>query len=272
VIEVPVKKGKNTLTCLVQNMGRFNFTQAMGEPKGMSDAPALNGQYLSLLEGWQVDGCGVRHLLAKIPKIEGRIGFLKSFFNDGYNRAMLVGEGVSRVQVNGKSIKMLMESQTAWSRDSAVYGIADISDALKQGENVIDLDAQNLSSIRRFDLYLFKEEEQIRNWKTKSFAQLQEEKQWTVANSQTISPRWYKSHFGWNPENGSIVKIRFDHMSKGCFWVNGHCLGRYWNIGPQEEYKIPASLLAEHNEVVIFDEEGLMPDQVVIHSYIPFVE
>ncbi|WP_223589516.1 beta-galactosidase [Neobacillus bataviensis] len=271
-IELPVKKGKNTLTCLVQNMGRFNFTQALGEPKGMSEAPALNGKYLSIREGWQVEGCGVPHHLTNIPKIEGRIGFLKSFFNNGYDCAILVGEGVSRVKVNGRSVKMLMESQTAWSRGNAVYGIADISDALKQGENVIDLDAQNLSSIRRFDLYLFNEKEQIRNWKTKSFAQLQEEKEWTVVDPQTISPRWYKSSFDWNPENGPIVKIRLDGMSKGCFWVNGHCLGRYWNIGPQEEYKIPASFLTQHNEVVIFDEEGMRPDQVAIHSYIPFVE
>ena len=253
-------------------MGRFNFTQALGEPKGMSEAPALTGKYLSIREGWQVEGCGVPHHLTNIPKIEGRIGFLKSFFNNGYDRAILVGEGVSRVKVNGRSVKMLMESQTAWSRGNAVYGIADISDALKQGENVIDIDAQNLSSIRRFDLYLFNEKEQICNWKTKSFAQLQEEKEWTVVDPQTISLRWYKSSFDWNPENGPIVKIRLDGMSKGCFWVNSHCLGRYWNIGPQEEYKIPASFLTQHNEVVIFDEEGMRPDQVVIHSYIPFVE
>jgi beta-galactosidase len=271
-IEVHVKKGKNTLTCLVQNMGRFNFTQAIGEPKGMSEAPALNGKYLSLGEGWKVEGCGVSHDLSQLPKIEGRIGLLRTFMNQGYNRAILVGEGVSRVQVNGSSVKILLESHTAWSRGSAVYGVADISDALKQGENVIDLDAQNLLSIRRLDLYLYNEKAKIRNWKTKSFAQLHEEKEWTVANPQTISPRWYKSHFDWNPENGPIVKMRFEQMSKGCFWVNGHCLGRYWNIGPQEEYKIPASFLKEHNEIVIFDEEGLKPDQVVIHSYIPYVE
>lgn len=167
-----------------------------------------------------MEGSGVRHSLSNIPKIKGRIGFLKSFLNDGYDRAILVGEGVSRVQINGGSVKMLMESQTAWSRDSAVYGITDISETLEFGENEIDLDAQHLSSIRRFDLYLFKEEDQIKNWKTKSF-------------------------------------------------VNGHCLGRYWNIGPQEEYKIPVSLLAAQNEIVVFDEEGLNPDHVVVQFYLP---
>lgn len=266
-IKIPLEQGKNTLTCLVQNMGRFNFTQAIGEPKGMSDAPALNGQYLPLLKGWQVDGSGVEHTLSQIPEVEGRFGFLNSFINDGYNRAILVGEGVSRVQVNGKKVNILMESQSAWSRNSAVHGVADISNSLKDGENILDLDAQNISSISRFDLYLYKEEDQIKQWKTKSFAQLQEEKQWTSEHSLTISPRWYKSQFDWEPDNGLIVKVRFNQMSKGCFWVNGHCLGRYWNIGPQEEYKIPASLLEEQNEIVIFDEEGVNPDQVIISSY-----
>ncbi|EKN65245.1 beta-galactosidase [Neobacillus bataviensis LMG 21833] len=274
-IEVPVKKGKNTLTCLVQNMGRFNYTQVMGEPKGISEPPALNGKYLPLRGEWQVEGTGARHHLSQIPSIEGRIGFLRTFENHGYDRAILVGEGVSRVTVNGNEGKILMECQTGWSRNSAVYGVADISGALKQGENVLDLDVQNISSIRRFDLYLFHDKEQIFDWKTKSFAELHEEKDWKTANcgdQQTIYPRWYKSHFTWNPDNGSIVKVRLNHLSKGCFWVNGECLGRYWNIGPQEDYKIPVSLLKDQNEIVIFDEEGYAPDDVVIHSYTPFVQ
>jgi beta-galactosidase len=41
---------------------------------------------------------------------------------------------------------------------------------------------------------------------------------------------------------------------------------RYWNIGPQEDYKIPASILGEQNEIIIFDEDGLPPDKVTIHT------
>jgi len=41
---------------------------------------------------------------------------------------------------------------------------------------------------------------------------------------------------------------------KGMVWVNGHCLGRYWEIGPQKRLYCPASWLKEEdNEVVIFD-------------------
>jgi beta-galactosidase len=41
---------------------------------------------------------------------------------------------------------------------------------------------------------------------------------------------------------------------KGIVWVNGHNLGRYWDIGPQKRLYCPASWLKEGpNEILIFD-------------------
>lgn len=41
---------------------------------------------------------------------------------------------------------------------------------------------------------------------------------------------------------------------KGIVWVNGHNLGRYWEIGPQKRLYCPASWLKEGtNEILIFD-------------------
>jgi beta-galactosidase len=42
---------------------------------------------------------------------------------------------------------------------------------------------------------------------------------------------------------------------KGCVWVNGHHLGRYWDIGPQRTVYVPAEWLKKgKNEVVIFEQ------------------
>jgi len=42
--------------------------------------------------------------------------------------------------------------------------------------------------------------------------------------------------------------------TKGLVWVNGHNLGRFWNIGPQQRLFCPASWIKEGiNEVIIFD-------------------
>ena len=43
---------------------------------------------------------------------------------------------------------------------------------------------------------------------------------------------------------------------KGQVWVNGHHLGRYWHIGPQQTLYLPASWLkAGANEVLVFSTE-----------------
>ncbi|ADD40760.1 glycoside hydrolase family 35 protein [Stackebrandtia nassauensis] len=42
--------------------------------------------------------------------------------------------------------------------------------------------------------------------------------------------------------------------TKGYVWVNGFCLGRYWNIGPQETLYLPWPLLnAGDNEIVVLE-------------------
>ena len=48
--------------------------------------------------------------------------------------------------------------------------------------------------------------------------------------------------------------------SKGVCFVNGHLLGRYWNIGPQQRLFCPASWLKKgNNGVVVFDLHQLQP-------------
>jgi beta-galactosidase len=50
---------------------------------------------------------------------------------------------------------------------------------------------------------------------------------------------------------------------KGFVWVNGHNLGRYWNIGPQQTMYIPGPWLKKgDNEVVILDLLG--PEKPVV--------
>jgi len=40
-------------------------------------------------------------------------------------------------------------------------------------------------------------------------------------------------------------------------WVNGHCLGRFWNIGPTQTMYLPAPWLHKgRNEVVVLDYIG----------------
>jgi beta-galactosidase len=48
--------------------------------------------------------------------------------------------------------------------------------------------------------------------------------------------------------------IDMSAFRKGIVWVNGHNLGRYWYVGPQQHLYCPASWLKKgKNEVVVMD-------------------
>lgn len=45
--------------------------------------------------------------------------------------------------------------------------------------------------------------------------------------------------------------------NKGNVWVNGHHLGRFWNIGPQQTLYVPPSWLHEgRNDIVVLEMQG----------------
>ena len=52
---------------------------------------------------------------------------------------------------------------------------------------------------------------------------------------------------------------------KGLVWVNGHNLGKYWSIGPQQTIYLPAEWLKKgQNEVVVL--ELLKPEQSLLQT------
>jgi beta-galactosidase GanA len=52
----------------------------------------------------------------------------------------------------------------------------------------------------------------------------------------------------------SDTYIDVSNYQKGIVWINGHNLGRYWNIGPQQHLYCPSPYLREGlNEIMVFD-------------------
>lgn len=57
--------------------------------------------------------------------------------------------------------------------------------------------------------------------------------------------------------------IDMTNFVKGFVWVNGHNLGRYWEIGPQTRLYCPASWLRDgENEIIVFDLHKTTPGSV----------
>jgi beta-galactosidase len=45
-----------------------------------------------------------------------------------------------------------------------------------------------------------------------------------------------------------------ESWGKGVVWVNGHNLGRYWSVGPQQTLYLPAEWLKKgKNDIVVFE-------------------
>jgi len=72
---------------------------------------------------------------------------------------------------------------------------------------------------------------------------------------------FFKSEFQLTATGDTYIDV--SQWEKGLVWVNGHNLGRYWNIGPQKELYCPAPWLKKgKNEIVIFDMHMLSPKTV----------
>lgn len=59
--------------------------------------------------------------------------------------------------------------------------------------------------------------------------------------------------------------LDFEGWGKGCIFINGFNIGRFWEIGPQKRLYIPAPLLKTgHNEIVIFETDGKSCDTITL--------
>lgn len=68
-------------------------------------------------------------------------------------------------------------------------------------------------------------------------------------------PAFYR--FSLEIEETGDSYLELDGWGKGCVFVNGFNLGRFWEVGPQRRLYVPAPLLrVGHNEVVVFETEG----------------
>ncbi|MFL9484275.1 glycoside hydrolase family 35 protein [Chitinophagaceae bacterium LWZ2-11] len=76
-------------------------------------------------------------------------------------------------------------------------------------------------------------------------------------------PSIKKATFTLNETGDTYFDMR--NWGKGCVWINGHNLGRYWEKGPQQTIYVPAEWLKKgENEVAVF--EMLKPNEQTLKS------
>ncbi|HUJ32627.1 MAG TPA: glycoside hydrolase family 35 protein [Candidatus Acidoferrum sp.] len=68
-------------------------------------------------------------------------------------------------------------------------------------------------------------------------------------------PAFYRGTFNLSKIGDTFLDTRT--LAKGAAWVNGHPLGRFWSIGPQQTLYVPGPWLRTgENEIIVFDLQG----------------
>jgi len=74
----------------------------------------------------------------------------------------------------------------------------------------------------------------------------------TEAQPDKPYPAFWRGSFEVDKPGDTFLDMK--SWGKGVTWVNGHCLGRFWNIGPTQTMYLPGPWLrAGSNEVVVLD-------------------
>lgn len=78
-------------------------------------------------------------------------------------------------------------------------------------------------------------------------------------------PGFYR--FTFTAEELGDTFLDFEGWGKGCVFVNGFNIGRFWEIGPQKRMYIPAPLLKQGtNEIIVFETEGKAGGSIVLRD------
>jgi beta-galactosidase len=244
----------NRLQLLVQNMGRLNFSPFLGETKGITGTIFLDGNTVDLRAQWQYENKNIH--LGQVCTVEPGTVIHRTFTLKDQDRAILVGAMIDNLRINGTTIEIKRY------QDGVSFQTLDISSYIRDGVNEIEM-CYMKSPIDRLELIAYHSNSQLNGWYMQDAGLLDRVE---VQNREFAGgPSWHTLQFA-RPELPEDVhaklKLRLTGMSKGIVKLNGIDLGRYWQIGPQEDYKIPMAWLQDMNELELFDEEGRNPVRV----------
>lgn len=156
----------------------------------------------------------------------------------------------------GDSLEILVEAMGRIN-----FGVA-IKDFKGITENVyFTLNLDNVNMTFGFDywnVYLLPDE--LNFYESMTFAPIQE---FGPGENNRYPRGVYKAKF--NVEKPSDTFLNFESWGKGLVYLNGHPLGRVWDIGPQQTLYVPGPWLNEgENELLVFDIIG--PKQFISYG------
>lgn len=99
---------------------------------------------------------------------------------------------------------------------------------------------------------------ELKNWTVYNFSvdySFIKDKKYNDTKILPAMPAYYKSTFKLDKVGDTFLDM--STWGKGMVWVNGHAMGRFWEIGPQQTLFMPGCWLKEgENEILILDLKG----------------
>ena len=103
--------------------------------------------------------------------------------------------------------------------------------------------------------------EELTGWQVYSLPMLQPNGAKFTNGANTTGPAFWLGAFGLNSMGDTFLDV--SNLHKGQVWVNGHNLGRVWDIGPQRSLCLPAPWLrVGGNEVIVFESSSSGPPKL----------
>ncbi len=252
-LEIEAQPGTNELRILLDPLGRYTFTSRIGESKGLL-GPAYLGGRPDDLSPWITEG---DRRIVPLPWGEGQGLLVRLAGFDG--RPATVG-------IDGTVLH-----HHRGTGDDDTWMEADLTPYLRPEGNILWVEG-GASEIRMRAVRTTLAAELSGPWEISGGVlgepgdehidpRIFDALPWEPwAEASPDRPRVFRARFNLDlPPDAMAVHLVTAGLSKGVAWINGHHLGRFWDLGPQRALVIPRPWLGLCNELVVFDEEGRSP-------------
>ncbi|NLF32596.1 MAG: hypothetical protein GX591_17105 [Planctomycetes bacterium] len=263
-IAVPFQRGRNELALLVDNLGRFNFGEYLGELKGVWD-----GIYDATpvgLRAWRIkEGTGKEFSRRMVSRAQVHLtdGLDQTPPMVCQNTFTLSRHVPVHLQFTGLDQTMVVLCNDRpvgfFTARNGGFGDITLDRELVGGSNRLtllvwpDVTARALAAAVR----LYRLESDLTARAPWGF------RPWGVPDGPTGGsgakrPAWFAATFPAPAENRPLF-VKVAGAAKGQIFLNGRNLGRFWTIGPQDAYYLPEPWLERTNELMLFSEDGAAP-------------
>lgn len=258
-LKVSLRSGANSIVMLLDDLGRFHGGSRMGQPKGLW-APIYAAEPLKLRKIKLATSNTISRRL--IPRHQSHLADMLDALPLQTASWSIPLKSITPIHVAFDDVPchvgIVCNNRLAglFINEGENFGEVTLRAELTKGKNELSLllwGACQESVLDKFRFHNLTEDlSEQAAWSHRPW-QLCATEGPVVGKDQ---PAWYAASFAGIRDN---LYLHVIGAKKGQLLLNGHNIGRFWTAGPQQDYYLPPCWLKEHNELLMFEEQGNAP-------------